>query len=152
MWNKCWGEESGFLFTREETSLHLLPLSSDVSLPQPNRSFDSGIANYNVFCTQFFYRHNTVAILLKDSLSPLQEACCNRTHSTPLLALSTPSPKSSWHIQDGLRTVSLCSTSSRSALCSEDTSYVKRVVQLIYCEDSRGANTTFLTCVSVLGK
>lgn len=51
VWNTCSGEEGehGFLFTREETFLHLLALS-DVSLPQPNRSFNSDITDYNIFC------------------------------------------------------------------------------------------------------
>lgn len=46
------GRKNGFLFTREETSFHL-PLS-DISLPEPNRSFNSSIADYKVFCMLLF--------------------------------------------------------------------------------------------------
>lgn len=42
-----------FLLGKKHLSIFFHSLS-DVSLPQPNRSFNSGIANYKVFCTQFF--------------------------------------------------------------------------------------------------
>lgn len=42
-----------FLLEKKHLSIFLHSLF-DVSLPQPNRSFNSGIADYNVFCKVLF--------------------------------------------------------------------------------------------------